>query len=75
MLSSMIASADQGDDDYARLYESELRLARMRKLLELQALREEAAGERDGGAGRSSLVPELTEAERLEVLGLVRPGG
>ena len=48
MLNSMIASADQGDDDYARLYESELRLARMRKLLELQALREEAAGERNG---------------------------
>ena len=43
MLNSMIASADQGEDDYARLYESELRLARMRKLLELQALREEAA--------------------------------
>ena len=54
MLNSMIASADQGDDDYARLYESELRLARMRKLLELQALREEAAGERNGAPGRSS---------------------
>ena len=54
MLNSMIASADQGDDDYARLYESELRLARMRKLLELQALREEAAGERNGAHGRSS---------------------
>ena len=54
MLNSMIASADQGDDDYARLYESELRLARMRKLLELQALREETAGERNGAHGRSS---------------------
>lgn len=54
MLNSIIASADQGDDDYARLYESELRLARMRKLLELQALREEAAGEKNGGTGRSS---------------------
>ena len=54
MLNSMIASADQGDDDYARLYESELRLARMRKLLELQALREEAASERNGARGRSS---------------------
>ena len=54
MLNSMIASADQGDDDYARLYESELRLARMRKLLELQALREETAGERKGAPQRSS---------------------
>ena len=54
MLNSMIASTDQGDDDYARLYESELRLARMRKLLELQALREEATGERNGAHGRSS---------------------
>ena len=54
MLNSMIASADQGDDDYARLYESELRLARMRKLLELQALREETAGARKGAPQRSS---------------------
>ena len=84
MLNSMIASADQGDDDYARLYESELRLARMRKLLELQALRDEAANERNGAQGRSSgdrqgssarVLSELTEAERLEVLGLVGPGG
>ncbi len=85
MLNSMIASADQGDDDYARLYESELRLARMRKLLELQALREEVEGERNDGSGRSSggrsagpsarVLSELTEAERLEVLGLAGPGG
>ena len=58
MLNSMIASADQGDDDYARLYESELRLARMRKLLELQTLREEALSERngasDGAKGKAS---------------------
>ena len=54
MLNSMIASADQGDDDYARLYESELRLARMRKLLELQALREETASEGKGAPRRSS---------------------
>ncbi len=51
MLSSMIAAANRGDDDYARLYEGELRLARVRKLLELEALREEAARGRNGEDG------------------------
>lgn len=47
MLSSMNASAHRGDDEYARLYETELRMARMRKMLELQTLRGEAARGRD----------------------------
>lgn len=38
MLGSMLASADRGEEEYARLYAAELRLARARKLLELQTI-------------------------------------
>ena len=43
MLASMLASADQGEHEYAQLYAAELRLARARKLLELRTLRSDPA--------------------------------
>lgn len=68
MLGSMLASADRGEEEYARLYAAELRLARARKLLELQTIQGGAAREdvhrpsAEGGAQSrdgSGLPPEV----------------
>lgn len=53
MLGSMLASADRGEEEYAQLYAAELRLARARKLLELQAIQ--------GGAGREDVYEPSAE--------------